>query len=388
MRSTRSRSSTRCAPGPERRHGEDARRRDRHRPAARRSPGGRAVPSVGGAPPAAGRARRDGQRHLSARETRWRSACRGSTGRSTSRRRNVRGCPSSLHICHWRYRHRWRSVNPRTGIPGAGPCARGSRATSRRPTTSDRRGRWRTISRVSCGSWRRSTPTADRPLVDVANHSPRATAPPGRRSRSSATRSTRNRVEDIWEAALGAPLWSRPPVWLHGDLDARNLLATDGRLSGVLDFGALAVGDPAADVMVAWKMFGANDRASFRSLLDIDDATWLRAQGWVLSQALMILSYYTLETNRILVLEAQRWMHACSATPVRAHRAPRCSRGQIARRGRTQVLQRARGAARCRRLADLPAQPDEARRAAASAGRRGPGRGAAGRRARRTPSAG
>ena len=125
-----------------------------------------------------------------------------------------------------------------------------------------------------------------------------------------------NRVEDIWQAALGAPLWSRPPVWLHGDLDARNLLATDGRLSGVLDFGALAVGDPAADVMVAWKMFGANDRATFRSLLDIDDATWLRAQGWVLSQALMILSYYTLETNRILVLEAQRWMHAVLGDPV------------------------------------------------------------------------
>ncbi len=125
-----------------------------------------------------------------------------------------------------------------------------------------------------------------------------------------------NHVEDIWEAALGAPLWSRPPVWLHGDLDARNLLATDGRLSGVLDFGALAVGDPAADVMVAWKMFGADDRASFRSLLDIDDATWSRARGWVLSQALMILSYYTLETNQILVLEAQRWMDAVLTNPV------------------------------------------------------------------------
>ena len=125
-----------------------------------------------------------------------------------------------------------------------------------------------------------------------------------------------NRVEDIWEAALGAPLWSRPPVWLHGDLDARNLLATDGRLSGVLDFGALAVGDPAAEVMVAWKMFGENDRTNFRSLLDIDDATWLRARGWVLSQALMILSYYTLETNRILVIEAQRWMRAVLDDPV------------------------------------------------------------------------
>ena len=83
----------------------------------------------------------------------------------------------------------------------------------------------------------------------------------------------------------------------------------------MLDFGALAVGDPAADVMVAWKMFGANDREGFRRLLDIDDATWLRARGWVLSQALMILSYYTLETNRILVHEAQRWMHAVVGDP-------------------------------------------------------------------------
>ena len=124
------------------------------------------------------------------------------------------------------------------------------------------------------------------------------------------------RVEAIWEAALGAPLWSQPSVWLHGDLDARNLLATDGRLSGVLDFGALAVGDPAADVMVAWKMFGADDRAGFRRRLDIDDATWLRARGWVLSQALLILSYYTLETNRILVLEARRWMDAVLGDPV------------------------------------------------------------------------
>jgi aminoglycoside phosphotransferase (APT) family kinase protein len=69
------------------------------------------------------------------------------------------------------------------------------------------------------------------------------------------------RIEDAWDAALDASGWSGPSVWIHGDLEARNLLATDGRLSGVLDFGALAVGDPAADVMVVWKMFGAADRA-------------------------------------------------------------------------------------------------------------------------------
>jgi aminoglycoside phosphotransferase (APT) family kinase protein len=115
-------------------------------------------------------------------------------------------------------------------------------------------------------------------------------------------------VSATWEAALRAPEWAGPPVWLHGDLDSRNLLATDGRLSGLLDFGCLTVGDPAADVMVAWKMLSAEAREIFRSSLSVDDATWARSRGWALSQALNALTYYTLETNAVLVLEARRWM--------------------------------------------------------------------------------
>lgn len=118
----------------------------------------------------------------------------------------------------------------------------------------------------------------------------------------------RSWVEAEWDAALAAPVWSGAPVWIHGDLDARNLLATGGRLSGVLDWGSLAVGDPAADVMVAWKMFDADVRERFRAEVHVDDATWSRARGWVLSQAVMILSYYTLETNAVLVMEAERWL--------------------------------------------------------------------------------
>src|SRR5262249_41110346 len=40
----------------------------------------------------------------------------------------------------------------------------------------------------------------------------------------------------VWGAALAAGEWKGEPVWLHGDLDVRNLLVTDGRLSGVVDF--------------------------------------------------------------------------------------------------------------------------------------------------------
>ncbi|MES2202278.1 MAG: aminoglycoside phosphotransferase family protein, partial [candidate division FCPU426 bacterium] len=110
-----------------------------------------------------------------------------------------------------------------------------------------------------------------------------------------------NAVNALWEAALLAPRWSGPPVWIHGDLDARNLLAQNGRLSAVIDFGGLGVGDPACDMMVAWKILPADARQIFKKALAVDEATWVRAQGWVLSQALMILSYYTMETNALLV---------------------------------------------------------------------------------------
>jgi aminoglycoside phosphotransferase (APT) family kinase protein len=115
-------------------------------------------------------------------------------------------------------------------------------------------------------------------------------------------------VTAAWEAALRAPGWERRPVWIHGDLDARNLLVRDGRLGAVIDWGCLGVGDPACDVMVAWKILSEDTRDILRTELSVDEATWARGRGWALSQALNALSYYTMETNPILVLEARRWL--------------------------------------------------------------------------------
>ncbi len=64
-------------------------------------------------------------------------------------------------------------------------------------------------------------------------------------------------VTGAWEAALQAPEWRGPTVWIHGDLQSGNLLAQGGRLSAVIDFGCLGVGDPACDVMAAWMFLSA-----------------------------------------------------------------------------------------------------------------------------------
>ena len=52
-------------------------------------------------------------------------------------------------------------------------------------------------------------------------------------------------------------------------------------------------------------------RDAFREALPTDDATWERARGWVLSQAVAILAYYTPENNRILYHEAENWLELC-----------------------------------------------------------------------------
>jgi aminoglycoside phosphotransferase (APT) family kinase protein len=118
-----------------------------------------------------------------------------------------------------------------------------------------------------------------------------------------------------WEEALDAPAWPGPPVWLHGDLQSGNLLARSGRLSAVIDFGCLGLGDPACDVMAAWTFFSAKTRDTFRAALTVDDAaTWARARGWALSVSLLVLPYYQ-STNPVLCGIARRAIDEVLADP-------------------------------------------------------------------------
>jgi aminoglycoside phosphotransferase (APT) family kinase protein len=96
----------------------------------------------------------------------------------------------------------------------------------------------------------------------------------------------------IWHAAVEAAPWEVPGVWVHRDLQGDNLVTVDGRLSGVLDFGGLAVGDPAGNVMAAFHLFSPESRSKFRAAISTDDATWTRARGWALTQGMEALPYY------------------------------------------------------------------------------------------------
>ncbi|MEI7054597.1 aminoglycoside phosphotransferase family protein [Nocardioides sp. CCNWLW239] len=99
-------------------------------------------------------------------------------------------------------------------------------------------------------------------------------------------------VASLWDQAMTLPPVEPEQHWLHGDLLAENLLAHDGRLVAVLDFGALSVGDPTVDLICAWELLDAPGRDEFRRLLGLDDATWLRARAWALFIAVMTFPYY------------------------------------------------------------------------------------------------
>jgi aminoglycoside phosphotransferase (APT) family kinase protein len=108
-----------------------------------------------------------------------------------------------------------------------------------------------------------------------------------------------------WEESLNAPQWDGEEVWLHGDLLPGNLLVVDGRLSAIIDFGGLNVGDPACDLQPAWNVFEGGSRARYRAELQVDDASWLRGRGWSLYQAVMALPYYW-DTNPGMIRQASR----------------------------------------------------------------------------------
>ena len=107
-------------------------------------------------------------------------------------------------------------------------------------------------------------------------------------------------AEWLWEDAMKLPgAKDRPAVrWYHGDLAAENLLMRDGGLAAVLDFGGLAIGDPAVDLAVAWEVLDPPAREIFRSQLAVDDATWMRGRAWALSITLMIWYYWTTMPQR------------------------------------------------------------------------------------------
>src|SRR5438045_168453 len=85
-------------------------------------------------------------------------------------------------------------------------------------------------------------------------------------------------ARQVWDSAL-ASSWRQPPVWVHGDVTASNLLLAGGVLHAVIDFGCAAVGDPACDLVMTCTFLPAQVASTFPRGLHAAEATWPPARG-------------------------------------------------------------------------------------------------------------
>lgn len=88
----------------------------------------------------------------------------------------------------------------------------------------------------------------------------------------------------LWRKACKTQ-WNRPPVWIHGDIAIGNILLKEGKLSAIIDFGGMGLGDPACDLVIAWTFFKGNARNIFIQEMVLDEDTWLRTKAWALWKA-------------------------------------------------------------------------------------------------------
>lgn len=88
----------------------------------------------------------------------------------------------------------------------------------------------------------------------------------------------------LWEKAINTP-GDQKQVWIHGDFASGNILIKANHLAAVIDFGCMAVGDPACDLVIAWTFLKNDARKIFKDHLSLDQDTWTRARGWALWKA-------------------------------------------------------------------------------------------------------
>ncbi|MCX7114309.1 MAG: aminoglycoside phosphotransferase family protein [Gammaproteobacteria bacterium] len=89
---------------------------------------------------------------------------------------------------------------------------------------------------------------------------------------------------ELWERACKTK-WDKSPVWVHGDFAIGNMLLKDNKLSAIIDFGGMALGDPACDLVIAWTFLNGKARDIFVQEMNLDENTWLRARAWALWKA-------------------------------------------------------------------------------------------------------
>lgn len=99
-----------------------------------------------------------------------------------------------------------------------------------------------------------------------------------------------DRLLELWSDASARPV-DVSPTWIHGDLHPRNVLLSQGRICGVIDWGDIAQGDRATDLAALWMLFPERDSREevIATCKFVSSDTWQRARGWALLLSVVVL---------------------------------------------------------------------------------------------------
>jgi aminoglycoside phosphotransferase (APT) family kinase protein len=120
------------------------------------------------------------------------------------------------------------------------------------------------------------------------------------------------RLRRMWTVMRSPPRGAAGDVMTHGDLIPGNVLASNGRLAGILDVGGMGPADPAVDLVSAWHLLEAGSRQVLREDLGCDDLEWERGKAWAFEQAMGAVWYYV-ETNPAMSRMGQRTLERIMA---------------------------------------------------------------------------
>lgn len=101
-------------------------------------------------------------------------------------------------------------------------------------------------------------------------------------------------VREAWRRLRDVPPAAEPPSLVHCDVSSENILIyPEGSLAGLIDFGAMGVGDRSIDLLYAWSLLDATAREQLRQSAAVQEATWVRARAWAfVGPGLLTLANY------------------------------------------------------------------------------------------------
>jgi aminoglycoside phosphotransferase (APT) family kinase protein len=136
-------------------------------------------------------------------------------------------------------------------------------------------------------------------------------------------------IHDVHRLAAvldAAPLTyvARNDTLVHGDLYAGNLLVDEtGRLTGVIDWGDMHLGDPASDLMIAHTFLPPAAHAAFQQAYGgVADLTWRMARQRALWHTLTDLVYAHSTGDADTLRECRRALHYLASAPTSSPSAP------------------------------------------------------------------